>query len=394
VPLTDAKARSAKPEPGKKVRQLTDGHGLRLCIMPTGSKLWRVAYRFEGRAQTLSLGRYPSVGIAAAREAAKAARALLARGINPNTQKKVNKTVADVWTFDAIAVELIDKKMREGKSERTIKKLRWLFELAGPFVGGLPVASITAPQVLTALQRVEAKGHLETATRMREAIGAVFRFAVATGRAENDPTFALRGALASPKVEHRPAILEPKAVGALLRAIDGFQGQPTTRACLQLMALLFPRPGELRLAEWSEFDLDRAAWNIPAKRTKMRREHSCPLPRQAIEVLEALRPFTDHGALVFPGLRTDKRPISENTLNGALRRLGYAKDEMTAHGFRATASTMLNESGLWSHDAIERALAHQDPDAARRAYARGRYSDERARMAQWWADHLDDLRKA
>jgi integrase len=229
---------------------------------------------------------------------------------------------------------------------------------------------------------------------MREAIGSVFRFAVATGRAENDPTFALRGAIATPKATHRAAILDPKAFGALLRAIDGFQGQPTTRACLQLMALLFPRPGELRLAEWGEFDLDKAVWGIPAKRTKMRRDHACPLPRQAIAILEGLRPFTGHSVLVFPGLRTDKRPISENTLNGALRRLGYAKDEVTAHGFRATASTMLNESGLWSHDAIERALAHQDPDAVRRAYARGAYSDERARMAQWWADHLDELRKA
>jgi integrase len=258
--------------------------------------------------------------------------------------------------------------------------------------GDRPFASITAPQVLTALQSVEAKGRFESATRMREAIGAIFRFAVATGRAENDPTFALRGALAIPKVAHRAAVLEPKAFGAMLRAIDGFQGQPTTRACLQLMALLFPRPGELRLAEWSEFDIAKAAWNIPAKRTKMRREHACPLPRQAVEILEAPRSITGRGALVFPGLRTDKRPISENTLNGALRRLGYSKDEATAHGFRATASTMLNECGLWSHDAIERALANQDPNAVRRAYARGAYSDERVRMARWWADHLDVLR--
>ena len=393
MPLTDMQIRNAKPAEG--VKKLSDGHGLRICIMPSGSKLWRMAYRFEGRAQTLSLGKYPAVGLQAARDAARAARELIGRGIHPGRQRKAAQAEkADVWTFDAVACELVAKKMREGKAERTAKKLRWLFDLAKPFIGDRPITSITAPQVLIVLQTIEAKGQLETATRLREAIGSVIRFAVATGRAENDPTLALRGAIANPKAVHRAAVLDPKAFGAMLRAIDGFQGQPTTRACLQLMALLFPRPGELRLAEWSEFDPEKAVWNIPAKRTKMRREHACPLPRQAIAILEELRTITGHCALVFPGLRTDKRPISENTLNGALRRLGYSKDEATAHGFRATASTMLNECGLWSHDAIERALAHQDPNAVRRAYARGVYTDERVRMAQWWADHLDTLREA
>jgi integrase len=393
--LSDAKIRAAKPR--ATILKLSGGNGLQLWITPAGGKHWKLAYRHgqPSKQKVLPLGAFPVIGLADARRATEAARAMLARGLDPIEQRKADKVTkarADVWTFDTIAAELIAKKVREGKSERTAKKLRWLFDLANRFIGDRPVASITAPQVLAALQWVESRGRLETATRMREAVGAVFRFAVATGRAENDPTFALRGALAAPKVVHRAAVLEPRAFGAMLRAIDGFQGQPTTRACLQLMALLFPRPGELRLAEWNEFDFEKLVWNIPAKRTKMRRDHACPLPRQAVAILEALRSITGQGALVFPGLRADMRPISENTLNGALRRLGYAKDEATAHGFRATASTMLNESGHWSHDAIERALAHQDPNAARRAYARGTYTDERVRMAQWWADFLDELR--
>jgi len=365
--------------------------------MPTGSKLWRVAYRFEGRPQTLSLGSYPAVSIAQARRAAEAARSLLARGVNPSKQKRADQAAPAANrgpTFNTTAAGFLKRKADDGKAAATLDKLRWFFALAAPQIGELPVAEITPQQVLGALNAVHAKGNRETARKMRSSIGGVFRHAIVNGHAKYDPTPALRDALAAPKITHRPPVLDPKAFGAMLRAIDGFQGQPTTKACLQLMALLFPRPGELRLAEWSEFDFEKAVWNIPAERTKMRRDHACPLPRQAAAILQALRPITGRGALVFPGLRTDKRPISENTLNGALRRLGYAKDEATAHGFRATASTMLNESGLWSHDAIERALAHQDPNAVRRAYARGAYSDERVRMAQWWADYSDKLRAA
>jgi integrase len=307
--------------------------------------------------------------------------------------EKASRARANVWTFDALAGELAAKKIREGRSERTAKKLRWLFELASPFIVDRPIASITAPQVLAALQSVEFNGRLETATRMRESIGGVFRFAIATGRAVNDPTFALRGALAAPKVTHRAAITNPKAFGALLRTIDGFEGHPSTKTCLELQALLFPCPGELRLAEWREFDFDKAIWNIPAKRAKMRRGHACPLP-QAIAVLEALHPITGRSALVFPGLRSASRAISENTMNAALRHMGIRRDEHSAHGFRATASTILNESGRFSADAIERALGHQDADEIRRAYSRGAYWAERVAMAQWWADHLDELRAA
>jgi integrase len=392
--LTDVKIRSAKT--GEKIRKLSDGKGLQLCLMPTGSKLWRWAYRYEGKQRTLSLGAYPTIGLSKAREEAARARGLLVSGIDPHQQKRADKREnanRKGLTFGLIADELLAKKNREGKAERTIRKMRWLFDLADPLLGSRPISELTAPDVLAALQEVEAKGRLDTASRMREVIGQVFRFAMATGRATIDPTTALRGALTTPTVAHRAAITNPKDFGALLRAIDGFEGQPTTRACLQLMALLFPRPGELRLAEWSEFDFVRGAWIIPAKRTKMRREHVCPLPSQAVAILEALRPITGHGALVFAGLRTARRPISENTMNAALRRMGFAQDQMSAHGFRASASTLLNESGKFSPDAIEAALAHQDEDAVRRAYARGAYWDERVRMANWWADHLDTLRR-
>jgi integrase len=392
--LSETKIRTAKSS--AKIRKLSDGGGLQLWLTPAGGKHWKLAYRHgqPPKQKLLPLGAYPAVGLAAARRVSLAARELLAKGIDPIQQKKAERASQariDVWTFDFVAGELIAKKVREGKSERTIKKFRWLFELARPFIGNRSIASITAPQVLAALQSVESKGRLETATRMREAIGSVFRFAVATGRAENDPTFALRGALTTPKVRHRAAITNPKAFGALLRAVEGFEGQPTTKACLQLQALLFPRPGELRLAEWNDFDFDKGVWNIPAKRTKMRRDHACPLPRQAIAILKALYPLTGRGALVFPGLRSASRAISENTMNAALRHMGISQDEHTAHGFCATASTILNESGRFSADAIERALGHQDRNEIRRAYSRGAYWAERVEMAQWWADHLDEL---
>ncbi|WP_436149693.1 tyrosine-type recombinase/integrase [Bosea sp. LjRoot90] len=250
------------------------------------------------------------------------------------------------------------------------------------------------------LRKVESKGRLETAKRLRAVIGEVFRYGIATARAVNDPTFALRGAISAPVVKHRAAITDPVQLGGLMRAIDGFKGQPSTNAALKLMAYLFPRPGELRLAEWREFDLDKAVWAIPAIRAKMRREHSVPLPRQVLAILKELEPITGCGRLILPGYgvsggegrKVEQRPISENTLNGALRRMGYGQDEMSSHGFRAAASTLLNESGKFSADAIERALAHQDPDAVRRAYARGEHWKERVAMAQWWADQLDAWR--
>lgn len=398
MPLTDIAVRNAKP--GTKVQKLPDGGGLQLWVTPAGSKLWCLAYRDSGGKQKkLSFGAYPAVTLAKAREKRDTAKALLADGIDPGQHaktEKANKEAAEANsranTFEAIAAELLAKKKREGKASNTIGKREWLYGLAGEAFGKRPVAEIASPEVLRVLQTVEKKGHLETARRMRSSIGEVFRFAIATGRATNDPTFALRGALAKPQVKHRAAITEPKAFGALLRAIDAFQGQPTTVAALKLMALLFQRPGELRLAEWREFDLDKEIWTIPAARMKMRREHRVPLPRQALAVLGELRPITGHQALVFPGIVSVKKPISENTLNLALRRMGFGPDDMSAHGFRASASTFLNESGKFSAGAIERALAHQEADAVRRAYSRGDHWEERVKMAAYWADRLDALR--
>lgn len=374
--------------------KLSDGGGLQLLVTPTGGKLWRLAYRFGGKQKQLALGAYPAVSLADARKARDAAKATLAAGVDPSEKAKVDRAarkVASANTFGAIADELIAKMERERKAVRTIAKVTWLLGIARPDLGQRPIADITAAEVLRVLKAVDDRGNHETAKRLRATIGGVFRYAIATTRAENDPTYALKGALTAPTVTHRAAITDPKGLGALLRAIESFDGQPTTRAALRLMPILFPRPGELRMAEWGEFDLEKAEWTIPASRMKMRRPHRSPLPRQAIEILSELRAITGRGKLPFHSVRTVLRPISENTLNAALRRLGYAKDEVTAHGFRATASTLLNESGLWQADAIERQLAHIEADDVRRAYLRGEHWDERVRMMQWWADRLDEL---
>ncbi len=401
MPLSDVAIRSAKAS--ASIQKLSDGGGLQLWIMPNGSKLWRLAYRFAGKQKKLAIGAYPAIGLAAAREKRSEAKAHLAANRDPSIQKQKEKALAleaQGHTFAKVAAELLDRKRREGKAVNTIGKLEWLHGLANDAIGDRPIADITSPEVLAVIRKVETKGRLETAKRLRAVIGEVFRYAIATARATNDPTFALRGAITAPVVKHRAAITEPVALGGLLRAIEGFQGQPATNAALKLMAYLFPRPGELRQAEWKEFDLEKAVWTIPAVRTKMRRDHRIPLSRQALAILAELARITGYGTLVFPGYGTSggegrkigPRPISENTLNGALRRMGFDPDTMTSHGFRATASTLLNESGRFSPDAIERALAHQDPDAVRRAYARGEHWPERVAMMQWWADQLDAWR--
>ncbi len=393
MPLSDVAIRAAKPSSG--IVKLSDGGGLQLWIMPNGSKLWRVAYRFDGKQRLLALGSYPAVSLATARDKRDAARSLLASGIDPMDQKRRDEQASEQSrsnTFSKLAAELLDKKRREGKANNTIGKREWLYGFAANELGDRPIREISAADVLAVLKKVEGKGLIDTAHRLRAGIGEVFRYAIATQRAENDPTYALRGALQSLKPKHRAAVTDAKQFGALLRAIAVFEGQPTTNAALQLMAYLFPRPGELRLAEWREFDWEHAVWTIPASRMKMRREHRVPLPTQAIAILKDLQRITGDRALVFPGLRSPLRAISENTLNAALRRMGYSQDEMTAHGFRAAASTLLNESGKWSVDSIERALAHQDGDAVRRAYARGEHWQERVAMLQWWADYCDGLR--
>lgn len=295
-------------------------------------------------------------------------------------------------TFKAVADELIAKSELEGRADATILKARWFLSLLEPALGSRSIAAIEAYELLTILKKVECAGHRETANRLRSFASRVFRYAVATARARTNPAADLQGALTSPQLKHHAAIVDPKGVGGLLRAINGFQGQPATQLALRLAPHVFVRPGELRRAEWAEIDLDAAVRRIPAAKMKMAREHVFPLSKQAKAILEGAKLLTGRGKFVFPSVRSFLRPMSENTVNAALRRLGYGQDEMTGHGFRSTASTLLNESGRWSPDAIERALAHKDTDHVRAAYHRGAHWPERVEMAQWWSDYLDILR--
>lgn len=324
-------------------------------------------------------------------------RRYLAGGGDPSAEKKAGQLRSRIEaadTFRAIGDEYLAKLRAEGRAEATLSKAEWLLGFAYADFGHHPIRSITPAIVLETLRKVERRGRYETARRLRSTIGTVFRYAVASARAENDPTFALQGALIRPTVTPRAAITDPGELGALLRAIESYEGQPATHAALRLIPILFPRPGELRLARWEEIDLNAAIWTIPAAHTKMRRPHRVPLPTQAVAILKDLLEITGNCDLAFPSVRSVLRPISDNTLNAALRRLGYTKDEVTAHGFRATFSTLANESGKWNPDAIERSLAHVENNDVRRAYARGEYWEERVAMAQWWADQLDTVQTA
>ncbi len=392
--LSDIKIRNLKPK--EKLYKVSDFDGLYIAVKPNGSKLWRLKYRIDGRVKTYSIGVYPAVSLAQARKARDAARVQIAQGIDPSEVKQEEKLIrreAQGHTFAKIGLEFLDKQRKEGKSKATLDKTEYHLKMANKDFGKKPITEITAPMILKTLRKVEAKGNYETAHRLRARIGSIFRYAVASGVAETDPTYALRDALIRPTRVHRAAITDPKALGQLLNAIDAFEGQTTTRIGLQLLALLAQRPGESRHAKWQEFDLEENVWSIPAEKMKMRRDHSIPLPEQARQILHELRKFTGHSEFLFPSLRSVKRPMSENTLNAALRRMGYSGEEMTAHGFRASFSTLANESSLWNPDAIERALAHVEKNEVRRAYARGEHWDERVRLANWWAMELDGFRQ-
>ena len=393
MPLTDTAVKALKAS--EKPTKHSDGGGLFLIVSPNGSKLWRMAYRYDGKQKLLSFGAYPSLSLADARKRREEAKALLAQQIDPSQHTKLERIAkrhSNAITFEAVANEFLAKLEKEGKAQTTCKKKEWLLSLAKGDIGARPVSEITAIEILVPLRRIEAKGNYETARRLRSAIGQVFRFAIATARAEIDPTFGLKGALTAPIVSHRAALTEAKAFSGLLRAIWDYPGTPETKYALQLMALLYPRPGELRQAEWQEFDLVAATWTIPAKRTKMRREHRKPLSKEAVNILLAVKQFSGTASLIFPAITSRQRPMSENTLNSALRRMGFTKDEATAHGFRATASTLLNESGLWSADAIEAELAHIGADSVRRAYNRAQHWDERVKMTEWWSQHVAKLK--
>lgn len=390
--LTDKAIRAAK-HADRPVR-LFDGGGLYLELAPNGGKWWRLKYRFAGKEKRLSLGVYPHVALKQARERRDDAKRLLANGIDPSEQRKAAKaTVTEraANSFEAVAREWFAAFSPKWAKSHSSKILKRLEHNVFPYIGGRPIAEITSRDMLGVLRKVEGRGAIETAHRTKQNCSQVFRYAVATGRADRDPTIELRGALAPARERHHPSITDPKAIGALLRAIDGYEGSLVTKCALRLAPLTFVRPGELRRAEWPEFNLQKAEWRIPAERMKMREQHIVPLSTQAVAVLKELEPLTGRGKYVFPGARTNGRSMSENTVNAALRRLGYSKDQMTGHGFRSMASTHLNEQG-WHRDAIERQLAHAERDDVRAAYNFAEHLPERRRMMQAWADYLDALK--
>jgi len=359
-------------------------------------KLWRYAYRFDGKQKTLSLGAYPLVSLRDARTKRDEARELLMQQIDPGEKLKTDKLerlIQSAITFQHVANEFIDKMEREGKAPVTLTKKRWLIGMANTDFGHKPIHEIKAPEILQTLKKVEAKGNYETARRLRSTISQVFRYGIATARTDNDPTFGLRGALIAPTVTHRAAITDKNKFTGLIRSIWDYDGNPETRIALKLMALIFPRPGELRQASWTEFDLEKNVWTIPASRMKMRREHKKHLSPLVIKLLTELKQFSGYTKLAFPGVHSRHRPMSENTLNSALRRMGFTADEATSHGFRASASSLLNESNLWSADAIEAELAHVGADEVRRAYHRSLYWEERMKMMNWWSDYIINAAK-
>lgn len=388
--------KDSKPQIERKPYKVSDFEGLFVLVKVSGSKSWRFKYRIDGKEKLLVIGNYPAVSLAQARKSRDNAKALLAEGIDPNEIKQEKKRIRQETkgqTFEKIGATFLSKQQKEGKSPATLSKTEYHLKLANKDFGRKPITEITAPMILRTLRKVEAKGNYETAHRLRARIGSIFRYAVASGIAETDPTHALRDALIRPTRVHRAAITDPKALGNLLVEIDGFNGQATTRIALKLLAILAQRPGEMRHAKWEEFNITDAVWAIPAGKMKMRKDHFVPLPKQALSLLDELRMITGNGMYLFPSLRSWQRPMSENTLNAALRRMGYSGDEMTAHGFRASFSTLANESGLWNPDAIERALAHVEKNEVRRAYARGEHWDERVRLAVWWAGMLDSMKE-
>ncbi|MCP5191186.1 MAG: integrase arm-type DNA-binding domain-containing protein [Pseudomonadales bacterium] len=391
--LTDTAIRKAKP--GEKPVKMTDEKGLFLLLTPAGGKLWRLKYRYMGKEKLLALGAYPDVSLAEAREKRDAARKMLANEIDPGAHRKITRTMKAEQaanSFEAVAREWFAKyapTWAAGHADKIIRRLeRDLF----PWIGGRPIAEVTAPELLAVLRRIEERGAVETAHRAKQNAGQVFRYAIATGRAERDPSVDLRGALTPWKPQHYPAITDPKEIAPLLRAIDGFTGTLPVKTALKLAPLLLVRPGELRQAEWAEIDLEAATWNIPGEKMKTRAHHLVPLPVQALKALLELQPLTGRSRFVFPGVRDHAHPMSENTVNMALRRMGYPKEVMTGHGFRAMARTVLDEVLGYPPHIIEQQLAHAVRDPLGRAYNRTAHLQQRREMLQAWADYLDKLK--
>jgi integrase len=386
--LTETRIRAAKAS--DKPYKLFDERGLHMLVTPQGGRLWRLRYWLEGREKLLALGAYPDVPLKRAREKREEARKLIADGIDPNARRKALRE-APVDTFEAVAAEWLALQSKALSSDTMAMLGARLKSFLYPYIGKRPVGAITAQELLGTLRRIEARGRHETAHRVRALAGRVLRFAVATGRAQHDVAADLKDALAPVKSQNFASVTDPVRVGELMRAIDGYSGHPVTALALKLAPLVFVRPGELRAAEWSEFDLPNAEWRIPGVRMKMGELHIVPLSRQALAILDELKPLARGGRYLFPSLRTRDRPMSDNTINAALRRLGYSKEEQTGHGFRSMASTLLNEQGF-SPDVIELQLAHAERNKVRAAYNKAQRLPERRKMMQAWADYLDGLR--
>jgi integrase len=391
MPLTDAQVRALVP--GDRPYRRSDDRGLYVEVSLTGSRLWHYKYRYDGKEKRLALGRYPQVKLSEARRKRDAARLQLNDGIDPLLERKRAKASRRLGannSFSSIAEEFIRKREREGLAEATTAKSRWFVSLLEPTIGTLALDDVDPRLLLLPLKQLEARGLHETAKKTLNLASRIFRFGVVTGRATSDPAALLVGALITHKPQHYAALLDKGRLADLLRAIDGYDS-PITRLALKILAHVFLRPGELRLATWEEVDFEKAVWTIPAERTKKRRTHSVPLSPTVIELLREAHQLTGPSGYIFPALGSRQSPMSENTLNGALRRMGFKKGDATSHGFRATASTFLNECGLFSADAIERALAHAPASAVRAAYHRGQHWDERVQMAQWWSEFLQNL---
>ena len=390
--LSDIKIRNSKPK--EKPFKLFDEGGLFLYVTPSGGKLWRLKYRYGEKEKLLALGSYPAITLYDARRRRDDARKQLAHGIDPGAVRKAQKQsdTAETETFEVIAREWHMKFSQSWTPGHALTIMSRLERDIFPWIGTRPISDIKAPELLTVLRRVESRGALETAHRVRTIAGQVFRYAVSTGRAERDPSGDLRGALPQPGEKHHAAITDPKEVAPLLRALDGYSGHYVTKCALRLAPLFFVRPGELRQAEWAEFDLDEYVWNIPASKMKVKQPHIVPLCRQAVDILKELKEFTGASRYVFPSGRSFARPMSNNAINAALRRMGFDKNTMTGHGFRAMARTILDEVLRVNPYVIEAQLAHKVPDALGTAYNRTQHLEERRKMMQTWADYLDGLK--
>ena len=391
--LTDVAIRKAKPV--DRTQRLFDGGGLYLELSPNGGKWWRLKYRFGGKEKRLSLGTYPDTRLAEAREKRDAARKLLASGVDPGEQRKAAKAAGEERasnSFEVIAREWHAKQSATWVELHASRIMLRLENDVFPWLGSRPIADVTAKEVLATVNRIVDRGAVESAHRVLQNCGQVLRYAIATGRAERNPVADLRGALPPVKQTHLASIIEPNAIGGLLRAMDAYNGSLVTKCALRLAPLVFVRPGELRQAEWAEFDLDAGQWNIPAEKMKMREPHLVPLAPQAVAILRELYALTGRGRYVFPSARSPQRPMSNNAVLSALRRMGYATDEMSGHGFRAMARTVLDEVLHFRPDYIEHQLAHAVKDPNGRAYNRTAHLTERRKMMAGWADYLDTLK--